>query len=205
MAKPKIVKAPETGTGATPAPAAADGKKRARANHELLDSAGVVVEDEELATGIRYTHLASGASIDWQSGMSPGSAQTMLVCFGAKTLATNEASQVKQKEGDETNPVDAIRERFDLIASGKWVDRTGGVGAKVNLEVLSQAICEVLNASDAVKSGKQPPRVPAEVQKALEADKSKQTTARANPEIATAYTRLMGRTVKTVDDVFASL
>lgn len=101
-------------------------EKKAQSKIELLDQSGDVLtgdnEKEENAYGVRVTQLSNGKSID----LLPQSeaAQRMLYVFGAKTLAGHVASQVRQKSGDKADSIPAIAERFDLIESGTWVDRT---------------------------------------------------------------------------------
>lgn len=168
------------------------------ATHALLDASGAEVDDEALATGIKYTLRTTGKSFQYQvPGITAGSAAAMLAVFGAKTLATNEASQVRQKDpsGDQ---IGAIEERFLLIEGGKWVDRTGGVGAKVDLDKLAEAIVAV-----GAKAGKSADF--AKVRAKLEDDKAWRSAVRSNPEISAAYADLMGRATKTVDDIFANI
>lgn len=199
-----VTRAPETGNGAGDVAATADGKadvkavKERVATHELLDASGAVVDDEELASGIRYTLNATGKSFDFQvPGAQPGSVTTMLAIFGAKTLATNEASQVRQKD-DTGDQLGAIQERFELLATGKWVDRTGGVGAKVDLDALAQAIANAFIAKGKTVEV-------SVVRTKLDADKVWAKQTRQVPEIAAEYASIVGRTVKSVDDVFAAL
>lgn len=168
------------------------------AKHALLDAAGAEVDDESLATGIKYTLIATGKSFTYQvGGVTAGSPAAMLAVFGAKTLATNEASQVRQKD-ESGDQLGAIEDRFLLIEGGKWVDRTGGVGAKVDLDALAKAIVEV-----GTKAGKSPNETA--IRQKLEDDKGFRTLARSNPEIGAAYAAIVGRTVKSVDDVFAAI
>lgn len=168
------------------------------ATHELLDASGAVVDDEALATGIKYTLKATGKSFTYQvGGVTAGSPAAMLAVFGAKTLATNEASQVRQKD-ESGDQLGAIEERFLLIEGGKWVDRTGGVGAKVDLDALAKAIVEV-GASKGKTAALEAVRAK------LEDDKGFRTIARSNPEIGAAYAAIVGRSVKSVDDVFAAI
>lgn len=168
------------------------------AEHGLLGPGDAVVESEELATGISYKLLSSGKVLKYQiPGATAGTPLTMYAVFGVKTLATNEASQARQKD-DNSDQIAAIEDRFLLVESGKWVDRTGGVGAKVDLDALAKAIVEVgaskgkTAALDAVRAK-------------LEDDKGFRTIARSNPEIGAAYAAIVGRSVKSVDDVFAAI
>lgn len=176
-----------------------ESKTRQVAKHELVDVNGNLVDDEEHATGIRYTDLATGESFEHQVGGSPGAASTMLAIFGAKTLATNEASQARQKGAEGDAQVQAIKDRFALIGGGQWVDRTReGVGAKVDLDALAKAICTAM-----VAAGKPQPDE-AEVRLKLE-DKGFARQVRQVPQINQEYARLVGRQGKTLDDVMAGL
>jgi glycerol-3-phosphate cytidylyltransferase-like family protein len=189
-----VMQAPDAQTGA------ADGDtetvKRAVAKHELLDANGAVVENEEEATGIRYTLLANNQAFDFQSGMTAGERNTMLVIFGAKTLATNESSAMRNSTKGAATPdeqIDAVRERFALLETGKWVDRAReGVGAKVDLDALSEAICNVFVAEgkwtdDQVASEKK-----AAVRAKLDDDKTYARNARKHPPFAAEYARIKG-------------
>lgn len=178
--------------------------KRAVAKHELLDSSGAVVEEEELATGIRYTLLANGQAFDFQSGMEPGKRETMLTIFGAKTLATNETSALRNSTKGAATPdeqIDAVRERFALLETGKWVDRTReGVGAKIDLDALANAICNVQVAEgkyteDDVKNEKL-----AKTRQKLEDDKVWARKARQHPPFAAEYAKIKGAAQVTTED-----
>lgn len=180
--------------------------KRAVAKHELLDAAGNVVENEEEATGIRYTVLANNQAFDFQSGLEAGQRNTMLIIFGAKTLATNESSAIRNNpkgEGTPDEQIDAVRERFALLESGKWVDRTReGVGAKLDLDTFANAICNVMVAEgkwteDQVKTAKM-----AETRQRLE-DATYRGKARKFAAFVTEYGRLKGQTSVSIDDFAA--
>lgn len=196
------LQAPESGA----ADGAADTEivKAKVAKHELLDAAGAVVEDEELATGIRYTLLANSQTFEWQSGQAPGSEITMISVFGAKTLATNESSAMRNSTKGAATPdeqIDAVRSRFALIKTGQWLDRTReGVGAKVDLDRLANAICNVMVAEgkyteDQVKAEKL-----AATRQKLDDDKAFARKARQHPPFAAEYARLGGAAQVTVDD-----
>lgn len=164
------------------------------AKHEMLNAAGEVVEDEEDATGIRYTHLVDKKVFERQIATMSESAKLMLAIFGARTLATNEASQVKQKGGGDY--VAAIEDRFSLIEGGKWVDRSGG--GKIDLDTLAQAIVNV-----GANSGKTFDL--AGVRKKLDDDAPWRAKVRQVKAITDEYATLKGRTVATVEDVFGGL
>lgn len=114
----------------------ADKVKKAQAKHELLDAQGNVVEKEEEAHGIRYTQLSNGKAVSYIPKSE--AAIRMLAVLGSKTLATNEASQVRQKNGDTADTIPDITDRFNLIESGTWVDRTRE-GPKWDLDAMAEA------------------------------------------------------------------
>lgn len=175
---------------------------RARvAKHEYLDATGNVVENEEDAHGVRYTLLASGKHFDYiVDTASP--AGRMLAVFGAKTLATNEASQARQKGGENADQIGAITERFELIGTGKWVDKTGG--ARFDLDTLAQAIVNV-----GASKGKS--LEVAAIRERLDSTAPEASgltffnTVKDVAEIKNEYTKLRGRKVASVDEVFAGL
>ena len=183
-----------------------DVTKRKVANHILLDAATPPneVDGEELATGFRYHHIASGHSFEWQSGMPAGDMRTMLAIFGAKTLATNEASQVRQKEGDTGDQVGAIRDRFALLETGKWVDRTRE-GPKVDLNAMAEAAVQVLIESGKIedKPDVVGPRKQA-IREALD-DPKMLAQIRQVAGVAAAYAKLVGKATKTADDLLAMI
>lgn len=194
---PQIVRAPEAEQGSDEVSV-----KRKVAEHALVDAQGNVVETEEEANGISYTLLAVPAKpFTWQYGANPA-ADKMLAIFGAKTLATNETSQARHNSKGEASPdeqIEAVVERFGLIATGKWVDRTReGVGAKIDKDALAGCIVEV-----AGKSGKTLDY--ATVRQRLEEDGAFVRTARAVPAIREAYEARVGRATKTLDDVMGAL
>src|SRR5262249_47200755 len=129
-----------------------DGKKRAVAKHALLAADGAVVEDFEDAHGIRYTDLASNLTFDYM--LKSNAAMRMLACFGARTLATNEASASRQKEGTSQDQIDSIKERFDYMDSqNAWVDRTREVGARWDIPTLAKAAVNVSIAAGKIPAG----------------------------------------------------
>jgi len=181
--------------------------KRAVAKHELLNSTGEVVETEEEATGIRYTLLANSQAFDYQSGLTAGTRETMLCIFGAKTLATNETSAARNNTKGSASPdeqIDAVRERFAVLETGKWVDRTReGVGAKVDPDALAEAICSVLVAEGKMTDADIAAGYKARVRAKIEDDKVYARKARTMPAVASAYSALVGRTTATADDLMA--
>lgn len=173
------------------------------AEHSYLDAAGNVVETEEQATGIRYHIISTGDTFDFQTGGKPGEPLTMLAVFGAKTLATNEASAFKQSTKSPTTPnghydgaIDAISERFKMIESGTFVDRSrdGVGGPKWDLDALAEAMCIVLVSSGEATQEQIDRGGKAKVREKLE---SKEWLAKAkkNPAVVVEYQRLAGKSV----------
>jgi hypothetical protein len=174
------------------------------AKHELLSSTGEIVETEEEATGIRYTLVANNQSFDFQSGMKAGERNTMLVLFGAKTLATNESSAMRNSTKGEATPdeqIDAVRERFALLETGKWVDRTReGVGAKIDLDALANAMCNVMVAEGKYTEADVSGGKLAATRQRLEDDKPWARKARQHSSFAAEYAKLKGAAATTIDD-----
>lgn len=185
--------------------------KKAVAKHALIDAQGAEVDSEETATGIRYTLLANGERFDYQTGKPAGEPTTMLAIFGAKTLATNETSQSRNNPkgaGSADEQIEAVRDRFALIESGTWIDRTRepGVGTVIDKDVLATAMENVMTAegkadSFNAKGGR------AKVLERLNADKIYVRNVRQVPAIRDEYIRLVGKTVsvRTTDDLLGSL
>ena len=185
----------ETGSGDT------ETVKRKVADHGLIAADGSKVEDEESAQGISYQVVGSKAAFTWQYGQSPD-ADRMLAIFGAKTLATNESSAARNRKEDPADAdgqMEAVKERFALLATGKWVDRTReGVGAKIDKDALAGAVVQIAtNAGKTVDY--------AAVRQKLEEDPIFVRAVRSNSEIAAEYARRAGRPQKTLDDVLAGL
>jgi len=174
------------------------------AKHLLIDATGGVVDEPEQAAGIRYIHVKGGQTFDYQP--TNDTAKTMLALFGAKTLATNEASRVrqqnKQASGDEQ--VDAIRSRFDLIESGKWVDRTRVAGPRYDHPTLAMAAANVYKAS---ARGAQDSRDEAAIANAMaaklavDADGDYQKKLVGTAGVPEKYRELVGRPQATADSL----
>lgn len=200
---PAAMQAPDAPTSSAPDSGDTETVKRAVAKHELLDSAGAVVEEEETATGIRYTLLANGQAFDWQYGQNPD-ADRMIAIFGAKTLATNESSAMRNSTKGAATPdeqIDAVRERFALIQTGKWIDRTReGVGAKIDLDALANAICNVMVAEGKYTEADVSGGKLAATRQKLDDDKAFARKARSHPPFAAEYAKLKGATAVSTDD-----
>jgi len=184
--------------------------KRAVAKHALLDSAGQVVDDYEDATGIRYQDLETGKTFDYQL-LGNTDATRMFALFGARTLATNEASAVRngKEAGGGVEQIAAIEGRFALIHGtggngGQWVDRTREGGPRIDQQVLADCVLAVLEAS-----GKKDPAQHDANRVALlaawAADPKKVTMAHSVPAVRDEYAKRTNKTTRTVDDLAAML
>jgi hypothetical protein len=176
--------------------------RKAVAKHFLLDAAGEVTEDETKAKGFRYEQISTGEKFDY---MVSDAAIMMLACFGGKTLATNEASQVRNGKlaGGDAEQMEAIKNRFALLDQGEWVDRTRESAAP-NLDWLAESSIVVLLADGKITQ-EQVGDAKAKIRQKLEDDPAYVKTARQHPRVAAEYARLAGRVVKTTDDLMAAI
>lgn len=181
-------------------------KVRAKvAEHEFIDAAGEPVDDGESAQGYRYTLLASGDSFDWYWAQANDDEKRMLAIFGAKTLATNETSQARNNpkgSGSAAEQMEALRERFTMLRSGQWVDRSReGSVVKIDKDALAEAICQVLVAKGKATEADIAGGVKAQKRQLLEDDATYLRKSRQVPEVAIAYAAIVGRQVATVEDL----
>jgi hypothetical protein len=179
--------------------------RKAVAKHFLLDEHGAVTEDETLARGIRYHQISTGEAFDY---MITPAAATMLAVFGAKTLATNEASQSRNNPkgaGSDSEQMEAIKNRFALLDQGEWVDRTREGGATVDKDALAEAIILVMLADGRITEDQASGDAKDKVRKKLEDDEAYVKTVRQHPRVVAEYAKLKGRVVKTTDDLMAAI
>lgn len=189
----------ETAQGATTT-------KRKVAQHDLIAADGSIVESEEEAQGIKYTLQENGKSLVWNWADATDAEKRLLAIFGAKTLATNETSQVRNNlkgAGDADEQIQAVLERFAMIRTGQWIDRTreGGVGAKIDRDALAEAICQVLVAEGKATDQQVADGLKAEKRERLESDPAYLRKVRTVPQVATAYAAIVGKSTATVDDL----
>lgn len=175
------------------------------ATHELVDAAGVVVETEEEARGYRYTLLANGKQANWDYDKATDDEKRLMALFGAKTLATNETSQARNNPkgaGTPDEQIDAVVERFALIKTGQWVDRSReGVGAKVDLDKLAAAVCTAkVEGGKLTQEQVDGGEYAATLQKLTE-DPAYRAKVRKVPQVSIAYAALVGKAQVTVDDI----
>jgi len=179
--------------------------KKAVAKHFLLNASGDVVENETDATGIRYQQLSTGDTFDYQI---TDAAKTMLAVFGAKTLATNESSQVRNNPkgaGGDAEQMEAIRNRFALLDQGEWVDRTREGGGAVNKDWLAEAIVLVMLEDQRITEEQAAGDAKAKVRQKLEDDAIYLKNSRQHPRVTANYAKLAGRVVKTTDDLMSAI
>jgi hypothetical protein len=178
--------------------------KKAVAKHFLLNAQGEVVENETDATGIRYTQLSTNDTFDYQIS---DAAKTMLAVFGAKTLATNESSQVRNNPkgaGSDAEQMEAIRNRFALLDQGEWVDRAREGGATINKDWLTEAVIQVMLEDGKITEDQAAGDAKDKIRQKVE-DAAYVKIARQHPRVAANYAKLAGRTVKSTDDLMAAL
>lgn len=187
------------------------------AEHEYLGADGSVVDDEESAQGYRYTLLSIGESFDWDYSKASEDEKRLFALFGAKTLATNEISQVRNNKKNLSvrdtpelakEALAAVIARFALIRDGQWVDRTreGGVGARVNRDSLAEALCQVLVAGGKKSQADIDSGYKAMIRQRMEDDAEWLAKVRKQPDVAAAYVKIVGaKDGKTVDDLLVGL
>jgi hypothetical protein len=181
----------------TETPQASKAKRAKVAQRDWINADGEVVA-EELATGVRYTNIESGESFDWQTGAPAGSAAVMLACFGALTLMGNVANtRINGLDGSGSEAIADIKERFELLETGKWIDRSEGArGPKYDLGKLATAFIEVRAAMGSPVKGTYD-----EILQKLTEDKSVFAKVRGNPDVQKKYAELTGKAPKSVADI----
>lgn len=118
-------------------------REKAKAEHSLIGVDGVVVDDIAAATGIRYIDLETREVVDAQVASFDPKGILLLALFGAKTKATNTASQCRQRGESGAEQVASIRGDFATIAIGQWPEREGGGGGRVNVDALAVAFVDL--------------------------------------------------------------
>lgn len=182
--------------------------KRKVAEHNLIGTDGVVVESEEEADGIKYDLIGGKAPFTWNWSQANETERRLLAIFGAKTLATNETSQIRNGAKTKGDPIPgpdeqiaAVAERFALLRSGQWVDRTReGAVVRIDKDALAEAIIRVMLAAGKITDAQVGDTKAAKRQQ-LEDDPTYMRKARQVPEVATEYSRIVGRTTATVNDL----
>jgi hypothetical protein len=188
----------------------AEPERKKIANRLWIDDSGAEVPEEQ-ATGIAYEFLGrtkDGVTIPadgkrfvrYFRDMSEVEIK-MLAGFGAITLMGNVTNTWMGDKSDEKHASahDAIADRFVRLNAGEWIDRSAvGVGARVDKDVLAEAICQV---AEAAGQPKDKPAVRAKLEDSAEFTKS----IRAVPAIAAKYSELMGRKSPSLDTLLAAI
>lgn len=197
---PTILRQAETESGVDDG----DSKRKQVAKHELVAADGTVTKDISEAVAIRYTDLETKEVFDYTvPGATAGTPITMLALFGAKTKATNEASQYRQavakgEQPDVDSQVVAIREAFAMIDTGVWREKAEGGGfARIDRETLANAIIDVKVAAGA------PHEDAGTYLQKLTDDPKYLRLVRSVPEVTARYNELKGITPakKSVADI----
>lgn len=180
------------------------------ATHEWLDKEGNVLDsrDPTDAYGYRFTLEGVDKPLEFIADPANEFALRTLALFGAKTKATNEASGVrngKQKGTPEAGPqfqMEAVQEFFTRLMSGEWsAPSEGGVAVRIDKDALAQAICVVLVNEGKKSQADIDQGHKAKVRQKLEDDPQFVRKSRQVPQVATEYSRIVGKATATVDDL----
>ena len=192
----KVQQAPESS-------AAGDGESDTRkkvSKRSFLTANGGEAEKMEESAGARYTLLGEGGGdFDYVYGQNP-TADKFYANFGFHTKIGNVANTVLNNKEDPGTPADAagaIKEFMDGVTNGVWAERTGGVGAKIDLDALAGAV-----VAAAESKGRSDLDV-REVREKLESDKALVRKVRQVPDIAAEYNKRVGKVVS-LDEAMAS-
>lgn len=192
---------------------ATDGKTRvAIAKRLWINDAGQEVEAVEDATGVSYEFM--GRTKDGITVQPDGEAFTiyfrdmpapmlkMLAGFGAHTLMGNVTNTWLGEKSPDKAPkaAAAVAERFDLLKTGQWVDRTGGVGARVDIPTLANAWTNVY-----VAAGKTPPYTVDVLAEKLTDNGELVKQLRRDPKIVAEYAKLRGAPTTDAVDLMANI
>jgi hypothetical protein len=180
--------------------------KRKIAEHGLVDANGSPVDDFEDAHGITYKDLGSGAALTY----IPRKPETlrMLAMFGARTLATNEASAARNgREADGKEQVESIEARFaHMDTTGEWVDRTREGGPRWDQPTLASAAVNVLVAKKKIANTDEAKgKAYAKFVEQMAADPAKVAAIRQVEGVEAEYRKLRpsGKVQGSVDDLLA--
>lgn len=183
--------------------------RESKAEHAWIDANGSVVDSIESATGTRYTSKENGQSVDIQIPDGPG--RLWLAAFGARTLATNEASAARQQGASAADQLSAIADRFALIAKGEqFVDRTReGGGFRINAEALCKALADVQVKTKKISRDARDAKVADLLSKVTEVDGVPTLAGKplkfwhSAPGVRDFYDVHMGKEVASLDDLGA--
>lgn len=177
-------------------------KRKQVSKRAWIDSQGNEVETEAEATGGRYALIMDDKTLrnfDRQFG-DAGKLDTMLAIFGWHTKLGNVANSVlndKDEPGDASDAADAIDAWIAGAEGGKWAEeRTGGVGAKIDLDALANALVDV-------KPDLEPKM--AAIRQKLEEDKTWRAQIRKDPQVSAAYAKRVGASAKPLAELLGAI
>jgi hypothetical protein len=201
MKFPTPLRSMEAESGAGDESAVTEPSRKKIAERDWINAAGEKAETEDEAIVARYTYLADGKSFDFEP-KTDDAATRMLAIFGAHTLMGNVTNTWKIEKGDKADsPVDAIKDRFALLAEGKWIDRSAGaVGAKLDKDVLAESITQVMLEAGKITQAEVGDKK-AGYRQRLEDDPVYVRTVRQVKSVSDRYAELMGRPTKSLDDI----
>lgn len=175
-------------------------REKAKAEHKLIDANGVVVDDIAAATGVRYVDLESREVIDVQVATFAPKGILLLALFGAKTKATNTASQCRQRGESGSEQVAAIRGDFATIAAGEWPEREGGGGGRVNIDALATAFVDLQVKARKVAKDQHDAVLPGVREKLAQKPIEDLRKMLMVPGMRDAYNRALGKETATLSD-----
>jgi hypothetical protein len=163
--------------------------KERKAIHGLLDGAATPTKKFDEAHAITYALVGIPDDVfTYETPAGIPDAVRMLALFGARTLATNTASQLRQAGEDEAEQLAAIRDRFELLDSGTWIERAERVGAKIDLELLARVYVEWAKTEGATKDY-------ATILQKITEDKKAKNAAWGVPDVKAEYQKQAGKPV----------
>lgn len=184
--------------------------REARSDRGFVDATGAVQDDLDItnSSGASYKLLGTGGRDFTYIPGTNANMDRMFAMFGFVTKVGNVANTVfsdKNEPGGPTEAADAIDEFLAGLQADPpvWADRTGGVGARVDRDVLSQAILNVVHAAGKTEFKDGSPLDIAVIRKRLD---DEQDFFKSWKQVAAnEYATLMGRKVVSVDEALASI
>lgn len=168
-----------------------------------LDAAGNEVEAEGDAFQGRYALILDDKTLknfDRNFSSITNKLDRMAAIFGWHTKLGNVANTVlndKDEPGDAGDAATAIEAWIAGAEGGKWSEeRTGGVGAKIDLDALANALVDVKPELE--------PKLAAIRQK-LEDDKSWRAAIRKDSAVGAAYAKRVGASAKPLGELLAGI
>lgn len=213
---PIMTKAPETETGSGPVTEAEEPARKKIANRDWIKDDGSEATEDE-ATGVSYEFLGrtkDGATIPpdgekvvvmFNTLSEP--ARNMLTGFGLVTLMGNVTNTWMGDKSDDKDAkaADAIRARLALLQDGQWIDRTQAAPRAIDKDALAEAL--VLYGIDEGKFTAEQAEagIKAKLRQSVEDSAEYAKGVLTVAGVKNHYMRLLGKTVKSVEDVFAGI